>query len=158
RRLHIVDPKSGKTSATLEPPSEDAIPRSVVLPADGKTAAVCWEKFGLVLYDLKVSSKPPGQKLAASADIQLSFSANGRFLGGAGDGEVLLWNMQTRRLHHTFPVKGKRGPVFLSAPCLTSDGGKLAVTEWAAEEVYVFRTDPPTELTGFVSPNVGCEV
>lgn len=99
---------------------------------DGKSLAACWTSKGpVVLCDTTTLQELGRLQLPAESDAPayaLAFSPGGRTLAVIAGESVVLWNLGTWQVKHSFPAEGSR------ALAWSPDGETLATGGWETAE------------------------
>jgi WD40 repeat protein len=124
----LIDPRTGKVRRSWQHGTR--APQSIVVAADGKTAAVGWIGGGVTVHDLTRGGKQADWKITDDVPDELCLSGDGALLAyalKAGKKSVLLWDARRGKLLHTFAPEELQEERFNSL-CLSRDGRRMAAS------------------------------
>jgi WD40 repeat protein len=147
----LVDPGTGKVRCSWGHGIH--LPRSIIVAADGKTAAVVWEGGGVTVHDLTRTGKRNDWKLCDDTPDALSLSGDGALLAYAREKDrqaaLLVWDARRGKLLQTIAPEALRKQRLYSL-CLSRDGRRLAAA-WG-DKVRLWDTASGAEVMGFAGP------
>lgn len=152
--VYIWDAESGEQLHRIKPND-----RVVVFTPDGKRLLSSGGLHGIRAWNVASGEPEDAIKHEGHTVRRLAFSNDGKWLAGAGDREIYVWNWKTRKLVHTLKPQQETG-VYLDV-CFSSAGDRLVantskvVSIWAresGEELDTFAPGDGPRCVAF-SPN-----
>jgi WD40 repeat protein len=157
----LLDPASGKVRCSWQ--NGGHTPRLIHVAADGKTAAVVWEKGGVTVHNLVRGGPRDDWKISDDEPRELCLSGDGALLayykGKEKEEAILLWDTRRGKMLHAYSSADAIKVGRLLALCLSRDGRQLAAT-WgdklliwntaSHEQVHRFDGEPAEVLAVFL--------
>ena len=126
----LIDPATGKVRCSWQ--NGGRTPQSITVSADGKMAAVVWEKGGVTMHNLVRGGQRDDWKISDDEPTEISLSGDGLLLAYYKNKEnaegILLWDTRRGKMLASFFSAEARKVGRLLALCLSRDGKRLATT------------------------------
>lgn len=155
---HVKDFRATKKKVYSQ---DDLNPMSGKISPDGKILAVAQGDGGVTLLDVpegkvRMQLKPPAAAAGGPGidfpGNELAFSQDGRLMAQASmTGQIVLWDLTTRKQVHTYDVSGKGGGGPEGGLVHFSPDGKHLLVQ-SGQQLRLFPTTSTTEVAGFKSP------